>query len=252
MSLLKLADLMQVSSLEKGVLTIPGVETQDMQRLGSILREGLLDMNIPHYRVIGIRVMNTVQAGSGAVSTRNVTTKITWTNNSYLELFQTVSELAYAESGGFLNQKHFEDKERINSKLGYQLGVLRGTGDVNSANGSICWMSESEVIKPRCLLQNKSIGKMRQAAWLAMIAVRGTGVWDFIEAERKLRDITSLVKIDNYFVPVRAIYDLNSIMAMRPYFEEDENKLYFYYKEKCDEEVLHQILKDYITEVDGK
>lgn len=237
-------DIMQVSEVHNGVLELPGLSSDEMMQCYKKLSYDIMQREIPHFRVIGVKFGNTVGSGD------RITDKAMGLDKSYVEVFSSLQKLVYAEGGGIKripdNNKEVEALLNTESDKFAFLGSM--SSNVESSNDSIVYLGCGDSAVAKAMVTNIPVVRTTGTSSINIIAMKSTGLIDFSDATRLLKSVIG--KEWKNYIPVRAVYDLNRFIILRPYAKEDGNNLHFAYKYKCDESVLTKILQDYAQEVE--
>lgn len=236
-------DVMQVSEVRNGVLELLGLSSDEMMQCYKELSYDIMQREVPHFRVIGVKFGNAIGNGD------RITDKAIGLDKSYVELFSSLQKLVYAEGGGIKRapDNSSEVQELLdegNDKFAF-LGSMSSV--VESTNGSIVYLGCGNSAVAKAMVKSVPVVRTTGTSTISIIAMRSTGIVDFPDATAILKSIFSR-EWKNY-IPVRAVYDLNKFVVLKPYVKEDGNCLHFMYKYKCDESVLTRILQDYAQEV---
>lgn len=244
-------DLLSIMDIKNGVLELPGVSVEEMKELYRIMSADLMDMKIPHYRVIAAQITGTVKP------VRNVVMKQAGTNRSYVELLRLARDLIFSRGGGITRALNWECPDELIDTFGF----MQAERSVTSSNGALHFMGMGDATV-ESMVQDVDIMTMSgNGCTLRFITKLGTGVCEFEESERLLIDLSKYqstvgeevsqgqrvryTQNKSGFVPFRAIYDLNNNVMLKPYQPEDGYTLKFIYKSKISEKVFTQIIQGY-------
>lgn len=215
--------------LNDGVLSFNGLDSDSVIKLNQLLREALLGYEIPHYKVIGAYVSQ-----GGVTTSANYITKIRGTNKSYVELLSAFNDLVFAEARGEYRSVP-NDIPPNQSGLGYIMAI---DNEVKSDNGSLFYDGCGLMDTAQSLVKDVNIIKLNTTTANIHLAIyKGTGMVDFTEAK-------NLIYPSYTLVPVRAVYDLNSIFSIfipNP----GDTTIKLWYKKPVNESVLLKILQDF-------
>lgn len=197
---------------------------EEFKKFSVRVRHDLLAGQIPHYRAVGLYVRS-----REITSTLNVLSKMRSVGRSYAELMPAVSKLVFAE--GYGTDAGLQEDST--------LGVLYGTKEVTSSNGSLKWNQEWNR-SVESLIYNQEICTLGPDCSISILLKRGTGEREYYENERLIRNTN--------FKPLRTLYDLNDYLLLHLY-ETQSRRLHFIYKTKINDKVLEKILQEYAKEI---
>lgn len=220
-----LATALSNCKLKNGVLSVLGLNTEQVNLLNEELRVALLENMIPHYRVVGVNIYV-----SGCVADIDYITKSSEVSKSYTELLRVFNELIFAEGGGEPDIKFRSDEL---SNLGFIRAIEK---EITSSNNSLYYSGKGICNIAEALVKDVNIIKFLTAGReLKLVIRRNIGMFDFID---------KWTMCEHEYKPVRAVYDLNNIFCIMLPKKGDKN-IYFMYKKKINEKVLEKILQDF-------
>lgn len=219
-------------SLQNGVLSIPSItDTETIKLVCSELRNTIIDSKLPHYKVIGMRIVS----GSQHLLTDYIT-KTRDVSKSYAELLTATDKMIFAEARGTCPGLAGDIPSSVIDELGFVMGV---ESHITTSNGSLFYMGEGVASVAKSLVQDLDVVDIHGNANIQFILRKGTGTFWFPDAGQFLRR--------TQFVPVGQNYDLSTVLSVKLY-EKGDTKIYFRYKENVDESVLEKILRNYGNE----
>lgn len=236
----------QLSScvIDKGVIRIPDSSDETVKAVGDQLRYDVLSMNVPHYKVIGVKVV------AGSMGMSNYVIKSKDVDRSYAELLAVLHNVIYAEGGGYIspNIMDSEFQSNIDSRgdLAFMVGVDE---DIRSDNKTLYYVGEGTC--PDSLVKDVPIIKSKSNSFsINLLLKRSTGSIGFVEAEKVFKEIKTAANgyeerreiID--YVPISQYYDLTDIITIPMYMPGDK-WIRLRYKQPVNENILQQIIRSY-------
>lgn len=235
----KLKDLLSISEIKNGVIEIPTATKEDMMQIYSELSSSLMNCKIPHYKVIGVYIP------SNAYGVENFISKQVGVNKSYTELYKSLNNLIFV-----INKK--EDIEFAHTIGKIKIGgieFLQAEGNITSSNNSI-YFAGGKIAE--ALVQDINIISLERGLVLRFMIAESTSIIDFAESEFIIKNYfksnpsSRIYQYREKFVPIRAVYDLNGLFLLKPYTEDDENRLHLIYKKKIKNKVLTKIIQKFV------
>lgn len=230
--------------LENGIIRIPDSSAETIRMVGDQLRHDVMTMNVPHYKVIGVRVV------TGSIGMSNYVIKSKDVDKSYAELLAVLHNVIYAEGGGYINPNLMDSdlQIRIDSRgdLAFMVGVDE---DIRSDNNTLYYVGEGTC--PDSLVRDIPIIKSKSNSFsINLLLKRGTGNISFTEAEKVFKEVKNVAReydqrrevID--YVPISQYYDLTDVLTIPMYMTGDKG-IRLRYKKPVNENVLQQIIKSY-------
>lgn len=234
-------DLLSISEVRESALWVPGASGQEMFELYRVLSDAVMDSKIPHYKVVGIRV-----TGKYGMP-ENVVAKVEGANKSYAELIRDVRDLIFVKGGGHC----IVGGEELPVSLTSNLSFMAARGHVTSSNGSIYYVGEGMKATAMGLVEDVEVIDVGLDCEILFVLRKGVGMCDFNESERILtRECSKEVNAISY-IPVRAVYELSNLFAVRMYEESNRDCLQLLYKRKVNEEELTELIHGYAMSMSG-
>lgn len=228
------AEKVLTSFLSNGELVVPLARSNDeLREIADGLREACLSYEIPHYKVVGAKIVT----GNNQLLSDFVT-KSNAVNKSYAELVSVFDQLVWAKTGGLQEIIIPDAAEHLVGDFGFLIAVDE---IVTSSNGALRFAGAGGKQLPECLIKDQEIIKLlKNDAVLHVVVKKGSGVMDFPVSSSLLRR-TGLV-------PYRQVYDLTNIFTIRMVKPEDTS-ITFCYKKSVSENVLHDIILGYAESI---
>lgn len=221
-------------NLIDGRLTIEGLNSDELGKVYKKLRIDLLDGNITHNRPVAFKIEG---AMSTAVSS-NIS-KIPGFGYSFSELSFILNNIITYEKKGVMPEKL--NATASLSKLKTDCSFLTLIGDTISTDEpeSMFYCGEGLSSNPKMLLNDLSIfKKLKTPIAVTLILMKGKGKKDFSDNQRLI--------YNTGFKPMRTKYTLHEFFSIKEYTNEDYIQLN--YLEDINEEVLKNILMNYLNE----
>lgn len=236
----------QLSScvIDKGVIHIPDSSDETIRAVGDQLRHDVLSMNVPHYKVIGVKVV------AGSMGMSNYVIKSKDVDRSYAELLAVLHNVIYAEGGGYVNpnlmDSDFQNNIDNRGDLAFMVGVDE---DIRSDNKTLYYVGEGTC--PDSLVRDVPIIRSKSNSFsINLLLKRGTGNISFVEAEKVFKDIKNIAREYEQrhevieYVPISQYYDLTDILTVPMYMFGDKG-IRLRYKKPVNESALQQIVRSY-------
>lgn len=217
------------AKIRNGELIIDSKYQSKLMEISEFLREALYAYAIPHYRVVGIKVYGCDLAGTNFLS------KLNGIDASYHDLMIRTKDLIYAEVGSVdipYVQSSFIPVDATN-------GVLFGVGLMSTADGNDGIVTPGEGRSPKALVPNQYISTTSASNGVFLLFSRGTGMKDFTDNQKYCKH--------GAFIPMRAIFELNSLVAVRG-FQHGDKCIKLTYKQVIREDVLEKIIQDFAND----
>jgi len=236
----RIKDLLMISEIQNGELDLMAASPDEMKKAYDILSKALMDRELPHYRVIGVVVTTNSRPAEDIVSKQKGMDK------SYIELFKSLNDLVFSRGGGERDAIEWDISENGLANRGF----IQAVGNINTSKNNMTFVGEGQS-SLETLIQDVDILKLDSGCVFKAVTMRGTGMCDIYDSEAELSKLKPKGSQDKRgynrsgLIPVRAVYDLNSIVMLKPYLPGDGTVLKFFYKQKVNEKVLNEIIHDF-------
>lgn len=217
----------------------PGI---DMKELGDTLRGAIQRGEVPHTKVIAVKV------GWGANTQGDLTVikKTAVASRSYAELQGILQDVIFETGGGkapgdfkwrFKSVRDFNIKEILEKQTGYAVSV---SNHVTTGNDkSIIYTQEADRGVTFLIDDVSVIDFTRDDAKISFVLKEGTGVVDFNN------EIVKNISESSRYFPVMQYYNLTPFLSVRRCKSGAEKSVKFMYKRHINEKVLQNIIRNY-------
>lgn len=218
-----------------------------LKEFGDQLRADVLTYNVPHFKVIGVKVINNKMD--------DYLKKVSGISQSYAGLLGSTRDVVYADGGGVAFPNVSEERD-INKEYNRDYAFMTNIdNDVQTDNGSLVLVGKGNKLAAQSLISNVPIIKFTGSCvntTVYFMLYRGTGVIEFNQVGKKLsmyhRDGMSFVScyrnVMINFVPMRQVYDLCNAFTIKLWMPGD-TAVNLRYTKAVNEPVLQKIFNEF-------